>query len=428
MQKQNLHREIGVSGLSANLINIMVGSGIFVLPAIVATDLGAAGVLAYLFCGVLITLVMLCFAEVGSKVIDSGGIYTYIETSFGRAAGFVCAVLFLLSTITADAAVANAIIDIISTYSSFFDRSFTKVLFFVAVFGGFGTINILGLKTGIGFVKIITLIKIIPLLLIVMVGIGEVEISNLYWSATPSIKEIGKVSLILFFAFQGAESGLSVSGEVTSPKTTIPKSIFVSIVAVLVLYLLIQSIAQGILANDLANAANPLAEVAQQLFGKAGFGLLTIAAAVSMLGYLSSEILSIPRVLYAAGKDGVFPVKTLSQIHPTYATPHIAILVYVGLGFIFANFGGFKQLAIISSATILLIYLGVSLATIKLRMDAPPINSFKIPGGPLIPLLSATTIIWLLSNLSMNEIKVMAVVCVVLTVVYFLLIRMKEGR
>ena len=111
MEKHAAHlkREIGVWGLSSNLVNTIVGSGIFVLPAIVAAGLGSASILAYLFCGFLIAMVMLCFAEVGSKVTDSGGAYAYIEKSFGKYFAFLTAILFLLSTISADAAIANAV-------------------------------------------------------------------------------------------------------------------------------------------------------------------------------------------------------------------------------------------------------------------------------------------------------------------------------
>ena len=107
--KNKLKREIGVLGLSANIVNVVIGAGIFVLPAIVAADLGSASILAYLFCGLLITLVMLCFAEVGSKITDTGGAYSYIEKTFGEMPGFVTAVLFVIASITADAAVSQSL-------------------------------------------------------------------------------------------------------------------------------------------------------------------------------------------------------------------------------------------------------------------------------------------------------------------------------
>ena len=76
-----LKREVGVLGLSANIVNIIIGGGIFVLPAIVAASLGASSIIAYLFCGFVMLLVMACFAELGSVYTGSGGSYNYIELS-----------------------------------------------------------------------------------------------------------------------------------------------------------------------------------------------------------------------------------------------------------------------------------------------------------------------------------------------------------
>jgi len=424
-EKENLKREIGIWGLSANLVNIMVGAGIFVLPAIVAAGLGSASILAYLFCGFLITLVMLCFAEVGSKITDTGGAYTYIEKSFGKYPGFITAILFLLSAITADAAVANAIADIAGSLFPFFKGILVKILFFFTLFSGLAYINIIGLKKGVGFVKIITILKIVPLLIIILIGFKDVSITNLYWDSIPSIKNIGEISLILFFAFQGAETGLSISGEVRNPKKIIPKAIQLGIIGVLVIYILIQTISQGILGDSLSTfQENPLAEVANQIFGPVGFTLITIGAAVSMFGNLSSEILSMPRVVFAASRDNVIPLKILSRVHEKYATPYVSIIVYASLGFIFASFGGFKQLAIISSASILLIYFGVSLATIKLRKINNSVsdkNLFKIGGGYTVPILSSIVILWFLSNLTKNEFLGISLFIILLTIVFFLI-------
>ena len=136
-EKKGLKREIGVWGLSANLVNIVVGAGIFVLPAIVAAGLGSASVTAYLFCGFLVILVMLCFAEVGSKITSSGGVYAYIEGAFGKYFGFLAAVIFIISCIAADAAVANAIADILKSLFPFFKGEWMRIAFFVLVFFGF---------------------------------------------------------------------------------------------------------------------------------------------------------------------------------------------------------------------------------------------------------------------------------------------------
>jgi len=420
--KKKLKRVIGVFGFSTNLINMVVGSGIFVLPAIVAAGLGSSSILAYLLCGFLVTLVMLCFAEAGSRVTDCGGAYIYIKTAFGPYFGVLTSVLFVLATVSADAAVANAIVDIIGAMVPEFKLQYVKIFIFLILFTGFGLINIKGVKDGVKVVKFVTVTKLMPLLLLILLSWGDVSLDNLAIDSVAPFNDIAKMSLILFFAFQGAESGFSISGEVKNPKSNIPKGILLSILTVLIFYVLIQIVSQGVLGDSLGSfKENPLGAVANRVFGPVGFTAMTLAAAISMLGYLSSSILSMPRILFQAAKDNVLPIKPLTKIHSKYSTPYMSIICYASAGFLFASIGGFEQLAIISSATILLIYLGVSLAVVKLRqLNIGSGNEFRIPGGYLIPALSSLTIIYLLSNLAQTEIIVIVIVIIILTTAYFL--------
>ncbi|NNE78462.1 MAG: amino acid permease [Pricia sp.] len=428
MNKTNevLKRKVGVFGLSSNLVNIMIGAGIFALPAIVAAGLGASSIFAYLFCGLLIGLVMLCFAEVGSKITTSGGAYAYIESSFGPYFGFLTVVLFIFSTITGDAAIANIMLDIIGSIFPIFQSQAVKIPIFFILFGLLGYINVKGVKEGMALVKFITITKLIPLLLLVIFSWGEVSYDNLEINSALDLSEFGKISLILFFAFVGAESGLSISGEVKNPKKNIPKAIFISIIGVLILYILIQTVSQGILGDALPTfKENPLSEVAKQVFGPIGFNIIVISAAVSIFGTLTSAILSMPRILFQASIDKVLPFSALGRIHSKFSTPYISVIIYTTMGFLFASFGGFEQLAVISSATILLVYLGVSLSVIKLRRrnsasGNTTTDGFKIPGGYLVPILSTLIIVWLLTNLTQNEVVGFGLFILVLTLIYFL--------
>jgi amino acid transporter len=421
LSSDGLKRTIGVWGLSANIVNIMVGAGIFVLPAIVAAGLGSASLIAYLFCGFLIALIMLCFAEAGSEVTDSGGPYTYIESAFGKYAGFMTANLFLIAALAADAAIVNAAADILTAFIPFLEVSLFRILFFLLIFGSFAWINVRGVKHGIGLVMLMTVAKLTPLLLLVLIGWKDVTVVNLYWESVPSVGSIGQMSLILFFAFMGAEVGLSVGGEVKNPQKTVPRAIFIGIAGVLVLYMFIQTISLGVLGNDLANfQENPLAEVGSRVLGPAGLTLITIGAVISMLGANNGGMLNMPRVLFAASRDGVIPPASLSNIHSRYTTPHIAIIVYATVAFLLASIGGFQALAIVSSAAFLLVYLGVVLAVIKLRKIVPAHSeSFRIPGGYTVPVVASIVILLLLSNLTGREAIGMLILIGVFTIVFF---------
>ncbi len=131
--------------------------------------------------------------------------------------------------------------------------------------------------------------------------------------------------------------------------------------------MLLQTVTQGVLGDQIsAVKAAPLAAVAQQIVGTTGATVLLIAAAISCFGLNSGDLLATPRLLFASANDGLFP-KFLGKVHPKFATPYTAIITYASFIFIFSISGGFKQLAILASASILLIYLAVILSTIKMR-------------------------------------------------------------
>lgn len=418
---EGLKREIGIWGLSANMINIIIGSGIFVLPAIVAGILGPASIIAYAFCGILMMLIMLCFAEVGSKTTKSGGAYTYVETAFGKYPGFLIFLTTFIATICAVAAVGNALFDTLVSFFPMFHSGFVKIVFFVLLFFGLATINILGVKQGIGMVKYLTIAKLLPLLLLIVVGIFYININNLKWTAAPGYQQVGDASLILFFAYLGGETGLSVGGEIKKPERVVPRAVIISIIFLILFYIVIQTVAQGVLGSNLSKEiAAPLATTAKIIFGPLGFTLILIGTAISMFGNISGTILNGPRSLFAVTRDGVLPINILQKVHKKYATPYIAILCFSTLGFLFAAFGGFRILAEFTVTGALLAYLSVSLAVLKFRkMTGMKQKGFTIPGGKIVPFLSIGICLFFLYHLNANEMISVVVFLVATTILYW---------
>jgi len=428
-EKEHLKREIGVRALALAILNITVGTGIFVIPAIVAESLGAVAIVAYLVCGALIFLIALCYAEVGSKVSTSGGTYTYIETAFGPYAGFIANTVFWFgSGVFSDAAVANALADTLKHFFPVLESGLNRILFFLLLFGGLAMLNIRSLKNGVRFIEYTAFGKLFPLVILVLAGTAFVAPENLRWVTSPGAATIGSASLLLFFAFMGFDTPLSNGGEIKNPKRTVPLGIFFGICSVLVLYISIQLVTQGVLGKTIsAHKDSPLGAVAGIVFGSAGILLLVVATSISMIGTLAGEILSMPRILYAGARDGIMP-KALAREHPRFFTPHLAIAAYSSLGLLFASSGGFQELAIISSAASLVTYLGVVLATVKLRkMTAVTAEkTFRVPGGMTVPLLASGVIIWLLSNLTKAELISTSVFILAISVLYFLMKVLKK--
>jgi amino acid transporter len=176
------------------------------------------------------------------------------------------------------------------------------------------------------------------------------------------------------------------------------------------------------LGVDLINHKEaPLAAVAFVLFGSMGSSLLIACAVVAIFGSFNSIILLFPRVMFAGAKDGYLPA-FLSKVHPKYATPHWAIIAFSAVAFFVAISGGFKQLVVIATMSILLLYMGVIFALIKFRSkkyDGQP-ASFRVPGGLVIPITAILFLAWFLFQSKSNEIIGTGIFLGILSVIYLL--------
>lgn len=428
---EGLKRVIGVSGFTFNILNFTIGAGIFALPAIVGIALGSYAIFAYLFCGVMLASIMLCYAEIGSRITGAGGSYAYVEAAFGNYAGFVVNWLFFFVWgILGDAALMNVVADSLAAIFPVLANPWMRGFLFFVLIGFMIGVNIRGAKLGVAFVKAIVIIKILPLIGIIIFGISKINTANFHWEHLPSITTFSDTVLVLFFAFAGFETALGMSGEIKNPKRTIPFGIFLGAILVLCLYLFLHTVTQGILGAQMeAFKDAPLVAVANSIVGSAGGLILLIAAAISCFGGVFGDVLNTPRVLFAGANDGLFP-KFLGKVHPKFSTPYLAITTYASLIFIFSVSGGFKQLAVLASAAILLIYLAVILATIKLRRKKQVTDEkpFRMPGGLLIPLIGIGAIIWVLTGLSNKEILSTIIFIAVVSVMHFVMQKANPGK
>lgn len=405
-----LVRAIGPWALAANTVNLTVGAGIFALPAVVAAILGPAALIAYLICGALILLVLTCFAEIGSQVTRSGGVVAYIEAAFGPFAGFLAWVVWGIGfSIAADAAIASFLADSLTSVIPLLAHPVARIAFFAIVFGGLALVNIRGVRAGTGVSVVITIAKLVPLLLIIALGAFSIRAANLAWSGWPTLAEVGTASLTLFFAFAGAESALTPSGEIRDPARTVPRGLLGGALAIVLLYLALHLTAQGVLGADLAaHPAAPLAAVAERIAGPVGASVVIGSVTLAIFGALACDMIGSPRALLAEAEAGALP-RVLTIVHPRYRTPWVAIAVFAATTFLVAATGAFTPLAVLSSMALLLAYLGVCLAALRFRYTRPRApGSFRAPGGPTVALLAAAAVVWLLAHSTLQEALSMA--------------------
>lgn len=423
---EGLIRAVGVRGLTAAIINYTIGAGIFVLPALVAGKVGGAAPVIYIVCAIAMGLIVMCFAEAGSRVSLSGGTYGYAEVAFGPYLGFMVAMcLWFGANVLATAAVINICVDTLAQLSPIFATPVVRATFILLTYAIFAWINIRGVKIGSGTVQTVTAAKLVPLLILVIAGAFAIRPENLTWPGFPSSGEISRAAILLIFAFMGVESALTPSGEVKNPVRTVPRAIAIALISVTALYILIQVVSQGLLGAELAtNTKAPLAEAAGKALGSSGRFLMLIGTAISTLGFVAGDMLCSPRGLFALGRDCLLP-PFIGQAHGRFKTPHIAIWIHAAVAAAMAVTGSFAGLVALSVLSTLIVYLICCLATIQLQRKNVRTDGavpFSIPGGPVIPILATAMIVWLITASTRTEFIAMGIQVAVLTLI-FLIVR-----
>jgi amino acid transporter len=268
-------------------------------------------------------------------------------------------------------------------------------------------------------IKIISLVKVLPLVLLVLVGLFHLQTSAFTWTGFPTVDKLGEASLILFFAFTGGETAMNLGGEMKNPSRTGPLGLLIGCGSIVLFFCLIQIVSQSTLGADLVSQKAPLAAVANALMGSWSYSLMIACAVIAIFGSLNSIVLVYPRIMFAGANDGLMP-SFLSKLHPQYATPQYAIATFTTLSFLMAITGSFKQLLILATLGILLLHLGVVLAAIRFRLKKGNENpaAFKMVGGLTIPIVALLGLIWFMAQSKMNEVIGIGLFLGILTVIY----------
>jgi basic amino acid/polyamine antiporter, APA family len=419
---EQLVRAIGVPGLAANIVNATIGAGIFVLPALVAKGLGAAAPLAFLVCAIAMVLFVTCFAIAGSRISLTGGLYAYVEVAFGRYIGFLGGILYFLTAILAVAGVVNVFADSITAILPMLANPAGRLATKFTVYALLVVINIAGVRAGSAAVNMVTLAKLLPLLVFVLAGFFFIKPSAMAWPGFPTSKALGDSVLLLIFAFVGVEVALIPSGEVKNPSRTVPRAIYIALIATTLLYISIQLVAQGTLGAELgSNTVSPLAQAAAIFLGNFGRMLLLAGATISAFGFVTSDILSSPRIIFAFGRDGMLPA-WFAHVHPRYRSPDVALVTYALVAFAFSLTSTFEGLAVMSNVAVLLLYILCCAAAWVLmqrdvRSDGVP---FTVPGAKIFPIVAILVILWILAHATLKEFAVAGAVLVIASILYFL--------
>lgn len=423
---KGLVRAVTSWGLAATIINTVIGAGIFAVPADLAKSVGVYAPFAFLICAVAIGAVAICWAEGGSRVPTSGGAYGYIETAFGPFVAYIAGTLLWFGNALGNGGVTAALAAIVA---SLLPRAFAAPVrgaVIVCVIGGIAVVNTRGASRGARLCEGMTLLKMIPLAVFLVAGAAAIHSANFTQVAPLSSSGFGRALILALFAFTGMEGPLSASGEVAHPAKTIPRALAMALLPVILFYVAVQLIAQGTLGSALPHSDAPLADAMATIHPTLRL-LMLAGAAVSMFGYVGSDILGTPRMLFAFAREGMLP-RALGRVHPQTHAPHIAILCYAALCITFAASGSFAELAVLSTLAVAPIYLLGSAAAWRLARRGvaeagPPLNFRHLT---LVTVIAVAAMLILIALASRDEILGLAAAIFISALVYLVLSRMRK--
>lgn len=422
-----LNRSITKWAMVLLVINGVIGSGIFGLPSESFKKIGVYSIGAFFVCAVAVFVIILCFAEVSSRFDKTGGPYLYAHSSFGPLPAFLTGWLLLLTRFITYAALINLLVTYLSVFSNWFELQSSKVITIILLTLFLAYVNHIGVKNSTRVNNFLTIAKLLPLLLFIIVGFFFIEPGNYQVKEVPDFTTFSSAVLLLVFAFGGFESVLVNSGEVKNPEKNLPFALLLAAVIIASIYMLVQIVSIGTLPS-LASTDKPLAEAAGLFMGKPGAIIIALGAIFSVAGTLNAIMLVGSRLPFAFSEENQFP-RVFSFIHPKYKTPTWSLLLFMTITIIISLNYSFLKAASISAITRVMIYGIVCITLIVLRKKKPEQTGFfKIKYGNIVAILGVLLTLWLLTSATPEQMKQIGIAVGIGLVVYLLMEISKRTR
>ncbi len=394
-----LRRDIGFFGAAFLVLNAVIGAGIFALPGRIAVNAGLYSPWLFLVVGILFLAIVLTFAELASYYEQTGGPVLYATDAFGPPAGFGTGWMIFLARVTAFAANANVMWAYLASLWGGFGSELARILVISVVTLGLTWANVLGVKDGVRTMGIFTVLKVVPLLLLVALGLQHVTGATLLPGGEFGIDDLGGTTLLLIYAYVGFETIGVTAGETGNPRRTLPRALVRTVVVTGLLYFLIVLVFISVV-TPAAYADATLVDVGRRLAGPAGALVITMAAVFSIGGNLAGSMLAAPRLIFSLAEHRLLPA-WFAHVHPKFATPDYSIWVMGAMALVLALSSNFVELAVGSSVVRLLGYIIciAALPVIRRRADeAARARAYRLRGGLTIPFAALAICLWLVAQ------------------------------
>lgn len=425
-----LERTLGLVGGLAIGIGTMIGAGIFVFPGLAGAQVGTAATASFAVSGVVALLVAVPTSELATAMPKSGGGYYFISRGLGTLAGTVVGLSLWLGLVFATAFYLVGLgfyaLDALTAVGITIGTSPGVIVSVLAVlFGiGFTVLNVTGtenvskLQNGIVALLLSMLVAFLTFGLFDVLGIvgteatGGTEADR--WVALPILS----TAALVFTSYLGFAQVATVAGEIKRPGRNLPLAMIGSVLIVTALYVLTIFVATSVFDRAQLGqfGETAMVEIGRELLGGGGALVIIIGGLLATMSSANASILSISRAIYGVSKDALLP-RWASRINLRYGTPHVALGMAGGPVIVLAATREVQLLAEVASFLHLIMYGLICVALVAIRRDEPDWYdpAFRVPGGPIIPVVGAATSFGLIAFMDRTSIAVGAVIILATT-------------
>ncbi|TPR14179.1 APC family permease [Apilactobacillus timberlakei] len=385
-------------------INAIIGSGIFLLPTAGMKIFGPASILVLVFDAFLAFMIGLCFAECSGLFDESGGAYIYAKHAFGNFIGYEVGIAAWAVRIIAEATMYVAFATALGGFFPALNTSLAKNIIVTIMAVGLMILNLSGIEAASVFSNIITVGKLLPIFLIIIIGLFFIHPGNFTPFFVPSLTHTSNFSdatLTMFYIFTGVEGLVVTAGEMSNVKKNLPRAIMVVLSVVTIIYILIMTVCIGVLGPKLTQTSVPLQAALTAMIGKVGSYIVVAGSVLSIGGICIASSFITPRSTEALADNGILP-KAFSNKNRKNA-PYISIIVNAILILALSYSGTFTYLAQISAISRFAQFIPTIIAVMVFRktMKNQP-RAFKLPLGYTIPIVALAISLWLIFNTKIN--------------------------
>src|SRR5215469_16445244 len=407
-------RSVGRWGMTALMINCVIGSGIFGVPGELISILGRASPLAMLAAGLGMTIFVLCFAEVASHFSESGGPYLYVRTAFGRFPGMLVAWFSWLAAVGGGSANTSLFAIYFAGFFPWAGQGWQRAVAITAFVAVPTLANYIGVQSGSKLSSVLAAAKLLPLGLLILLGLvhfsRHAEPIHALEITAPGWRAWLDALLISAFAYGGFEHGVVPVGEVENPQRTIPFALIAAAAVYTSVYVLILLVTVTMIGTT--PAARTLAAVATALIGSGGATFVGIAVMVSTYGNISAHMLGDPRLIYSLAAHGEFPA-ALGKVHSRFNTPYVAIAIHGAFVWLLALSGTFRWILALTAASMMIVYAAVCATLIPLRRLRLEGRGFRLPMGSIFVVIGIALSVALVTRVEHRQALLMSVTAMI---------------